>query len=131
MSNYTGTHLTYYSETEIDGTVTGSTLVTTTAPPAQTYNLYPIKVFAKIDTTSGVITPAVVSVGTNSPDYNNIVQVKTIGNTAGDITLLDIIIDETVIPPSTPIYCKVNVACIGTSPVSQFKIGVTGAVINL
>src|SRR5687767_7732185 len=108
MSNYTRT-IVYYSENNHDGTQTGATLITQTKEGD--LDLYVMGAAVAIVDEEHVLTPCVVSIGTNSPDYNNIVSVQSIGGISGCLPL-PVINNNIQIPPETDIYLKVNTACI-------------------
>lgn len=87
MSNYTRT-LVYLSEgTHPDGTVdctqTGATLLTRTRPATTSGAQFnPLQVFIKVFGVNNVTVPASVNIGTNGPDFNNIVDGQAIDGPA-------------------------------------------------
>lgn len=126
MSNYTRSKI-YYSEGNADGTQTGTTQITQTTDSGE-YNFQPLEVYVQVTQEQNVLTPAVVSVGTNNPDYNNIVSAKSIGGAVGMIPL-QVETDLPKIGAEVDIKVKVNTACIpvpATSPTLEFKIIVSG-----
>ncbi len=126
MSLYTRSKI-YYSESNADGTQTGTSLITQSTDSGE-YNFQPLHVYAQVTQEQNVLTPAVVSVGTNDPDYNNIVSAKSIGGAVGMIPL-QIESDLQKIGPEVDIKVKVNTACIPvptTTPTLEFKIIVLG-----
>lgn len=108
MSNYTRT-IVYYSEENHDGTQTGSTLITQTKDAE--LSLYVMGAAVAVIDEEHVLTPCIVSIGTNSPNYNNIVSAQGIGGISGCLPL-PIINNNTQVPPATDIYLKVTTACV-------------------
>lgn len=126
-SNWTRNDITYISETEIDGTVAGTTDLTTTQDSTDPFN--PMVCVGIIKQEENVLVPCIISVGTNAPNYNNIVQSLTIGSGIGNIIQLSLASTYNQIPPNTLIKVKVNVAAIPvllTTPISKFKIAIHG-----
>lgn len=127
MSNYTRNDLTYISETAIDGTATGTTLVTQTLNDPD-LPFHPLQASVTIISQANILTPCVISVGTNSPNYNNIVNAQTIGSAVG-LKLLQVATNAPTIPYATDIKCVVNTAAIPVplQPASlTFKVAVFG-----
>lgn len=125
MSNFTRT-LVYYSEQDHDGTVTGSSLVTQSKETE--LSLYIIGAAVAVTEEENVLTPCTISIGTNSPDYNNIVSAQVIGGIVGCLPL-PVVSNNTQIPGQTDIYVKVNVACIPEllqTPTLNFKVMIEG-----
>lgn len=127
MPGFSRNNIVYFSESVIDGTQTGVTSVTTTLddeyPP-----FHPMIAAAIIEEEESVLTPCVISIGTNNPDYNNIVNSKMVGGALG-LTLLDLAPNAPTISPESEIKCKVNVACIPQllqTPILNFKVAVHG-----
>ena len=126
MSNYTRSKI-YYSEGNADGTQTGTTQITQTTDSGE-YNFQPLEVYVQVTQEQNVLTPAVVSIGTNNPDYNNIVSAKSIGGAVGMIPL-QTESDLLQIGPETDIKVKVNTACIPvptTTPTLEFRAIIVG-----
>ena len=126
MSLYTRSKI-YYSESNADGTTTGTTLITQTTDSGE-YNFQPLQAYAQVTQEQNVLTPAVVSVGTNSPNYDNIVSAKSIGGAVGMIPL-QIEADLPKIGSEIDIKVKVNTACIPnplTTPTLEFKVIILG-----
>lgn len=126
MSLYTRSK-NYYSESPADGTETGTTQITQTTDSGE-YNFQPLQVYSQVVLEQNVLTPAVVSIGTNSPNYDNIVNAKSIGGAVGMIPL-QIQSDLPQIGSMVDIKVKVNTACIPnplTTPTLEFKIIIVG-----
>jgi hypothetical protein len=120
--------LIYSSEGNADGTQMGSVLVTRTQDSGE-YDYQPVHAFARVMQEQNVADPAVVSVGTNEPDYNNIVNAQPIGDAAGCIEL-PLVEDWPVIGPETDIFVKVETPCVAepeTIPTLEFRIVLVGA----
>lgn len=126
MSNYTRSKI-YYSEGNADGTQTGTTHITQTTDSGE-YNFQPLEVYVQVTQEQNVLTPAVVSIGTNNPDYNNIVSAKSIGGAVGMIPL-QIQPNVEQVAGETDIKVKVNTACIevpATTPTLEFRVIIVG-----
>jgi len=126
MSLYTRSKI-YYSESNADGTQTGTTQITQTTDSGE-YSFQPLQVYAQVTQEQNVLTPAEVSVGTNNPNYNNIVSAKPIGGAVGMIPL-QIEANLPKIGGEVDLKVKVNTACIpvlATSPTLEFKIILSG-----
>jgi hypothetical protein len=124
MSRYTRSKI-YYSES-VDGTQTGTTLVTETTETEEDFQ--PLEAYAHVVSEENVVTGAVVSIGTNDPHYNNIVNGKSIGGALG-IVPLQVQLNLPRIAPGTEIKVKVTAACIGvplTTPTLDFIAFVSG-----
>lgn len=81
MSNYTRT-IVYISETGVDATVSGNTLITQTRDTGGP-KFYALDVRVATTQSVNVQTPAVVSIGTNSPNFNNICANQSVSATDG------------------------------------------------
>ena len=126
MSNYTR-ELVYLSETDVNGLSTGSVLLTTTRPSVDPVNFYTFDVRVLINQLNNVTGAPVISIGTNSPNFNNIVNQKSIGGGRGAAVLATVPV-VTPIPPSTDIFVVVNTATTpsGANPQLTFKVTVIG-----
>lgn len=126
MSNWTRNLIGYISETEIDGTVTGVTDLTTTQDEGVPF--HPLVGKAVIITQSNVLLPCTINVGTNSPNYDNIISGKPVGGPLS-LALLELIEGSAQVPPNTLIKVKVVTACTPvplTTPELSFKVGTMG-----
>ena len=126
MSLYTRSKI-YYSESNADGAQTGTTQITQTTDSGE-YNFQPLQVYAQVTQEQNVSTPAVVSVGTNDPDYNNIVNAESIGGALGMVPL-PIEPNLLQVGAEIDIKVKVNTACIpvpSTVPTLEFRIILSG-----
>lgn len=81
MANYTRT-IVYVSETGVDATVSGSTLITQTRD-TEGPRFYALDVRVATTQSVNVQTPAVISIGTNSPNFNNICSNQSVSGTDG------------------------------------------------
>ena len=126
MSNYTR-ELVYLSETDVNGLSTGSVLLTTTRPSVDPVNFYTFDVRVLINQLNNVTGAPVISIGTNSPNFNNIVNQKSIGGGRGAAVLATVPV-VTPIPPGTDIFVVVNTATTpsGANPQLTFKVTVIG-----
>lgn len=126
MSNYTR-ELIYLSETDVNGLSTGSTLLTTTRPSVDPVNFYTFDVRVLVNQLNNVTGAPVISIGTNSPNFNNIVNQKSIGGSRGAAPVATVPV-VTPIPPNTDIFVVVNTATTpsGANPQLTFKVTVIG-----
>lgn len=116
----------YFSDAPIDGTATGVSSVDTVLtgyPPFHT-----IAASVVIDNAENILTPAVISIGTNHPNYNNIVNAKAVGSAVG-LKILELAPNAPAIPPETEIKVKVNAAAIPIPALTatlDFKVALIG-----
>lgn len=87
------------------------------------YDFQPITVSILTTGASGVVTPAIISIGTNSPNYNNIANNIIVGTSVDGITNL-LTSSPVSIPPDTDIVMKVGTAAIATT--CTVKAALTG-----
>jgi hypothetical protein len=116
----------YISEEEIDGTQTGTFDVTTTQNEGVPF--HPLVVEVSVVEEEHVLTPCIISIGTNSPDFNNIVSSKSIGGILG-LSILDLAPNAQSVPANTLIKGKVNVAAIPElfqTATQNFKVALMG-----
>lgn len=116
----------YFSEAAHDGTATGDDYLTTVRPSGAPVHSYPFVVMCHVIDEDNVLTPAVISVGTNSPNYNNIVNAQSVGGAVG-VTVLPVVSQGVAIDPETDLRVNVVVAAIPTllqTPTLNFKVSV-------
>jgi hypothetical protein len=126
MSYYTRTKL-YLSEGNAHGAQAGVTLVTQTTDSGE-YNFQPFAAYAVVTQEQNVQDPARVSIGTNTPDYNNIVNDKPIGSVVG-MNELPVESNLPTIGPLTDINVVVTTPCVPLPeqiPTLDFKIVLAG-----
>lgn len=135
MAHYTRSYI-YHSETfQTDGTNTGNTFITNTFnpnAPGSVFVWYDVHVY--IHEATNILTPALISVGYNSPNYNNIVSTQAVGGSLGLVKLLTVGTSGEIPHGETPteLYVKVNVAALGiplTTPVLKFSILIEGVLL--
>ena len=133
MSNYTRT-LVYLSEgvhptNTVDCTQTGTTLLTRTQTATESGAQFnPLQVFIKIFGVNGVTVPAVISIGTNDPDFNNIVDGQTIDGPARMMQVTAAMATPlNQLPVDTDIMINVTTAATATS--LNLRAGVIGIVV--
>lgn len=126
MSNYTR-ELIYLSEADVNGLNTGSNLLTATRSSIDPVNYYPFDVKVLINNINNVSGAPIISVGTNSPNFNNIVNQKSISGGKGStsIPMNNVVLP---IPPETDIFVVVNTATTpsGANPQMTFKVTLLG-----
>lgn len=128
---FTRNHISYVSDDEIDGTATGTHDLFTTNDNGVPLNVY--QGFNYTIEEENVLTPGVISIGTNDPDYNNIVSMKSIGGELG-LGLLELVNSIDPIPPNTLVKVKINTACtpvLFQTPTLNFKPGLFGTDVEL
>lgn len=76
-----------------------------------------------------VLLGPVISVGTNNPDYDNLVKLRSAGGILG-LTALVLEPGRPVVPEGTTIKCKIVTAAIKLNPLADvtfdFKVVVSG-----
>lgn len=127
MSNYTRT-IVYASETAVDATVTGNTLITQTRDTGgpRFYSLD-----ARVGTTQSVnvLTPAVISIGTNSPNFDNICAAQSVSGIDDTLATFTMNSTFTGVPPLTDITVRVVTATIPvptTTATHRFRVALVG-----
>jgi hypothetical protein len=111
----------FYASGVVNVKNTGSTLLFTTKPA----NFAPLQIFMYCIAANSITVPATVSIGTNSPNYNNIVPATLM--TAETTGLYYTFVPSNLmplIPPSTQIFANVTIAATGTS--QTISIGIQG-----
>lgn len=115
----------YYESDEIDGKSTGTyDLETTVVEGGFTRTFCPFGAFVIITDVSGLVTPSVISIGTNASSYNNIVSASAVGAILDAVKLYSLSTDLEQIGEGVDIKVKVTVAAIGTT--CKFKVTVFG-----
>jgi hypothetical protein len=112
----------------VNGLIAGNTLVYTLENTTG-MTFVPLFIHVEAINMSGVITPPTVSVGTNAPNYNNILNLTamdSILNTTGLIKTYNVssAIGVPSIPPGTAIYTRVGGLAIATT--YAFRIDIIG-----
>lgn len=112
MATSTGSR-SYMNDTPIDATSTGThTIETTIAPTGVDRRFHCMLADATIVDVDNMLTGPIISIGTNNPDYDDIVAAQSVGGALGIINALDISPDRAEIPEGTDIKCKVRTAAI-------------------
>ena len=125
MSTFTRNFMTYFSESDIDGTTTGVHDLTTTQNSGRPFN--PQLSQVSIQSQSNVLTGCAFSVGTNSPNYDNIVSSQSAGGSGGNMG--NVRQDAAEVAPNTLIKVNVITACTAvplTTPTLNFQVQLTG-----
>jgi len=110
----------YWMENDVDGKSLASTTIVNTGDGE--FHLMGIHV--ETTNASGVLTPALISVGTNSPNYDNLVALGTVGTLTDRNLFLSISSNNIRVPANTDIKVRVVTAAIGTS--QNFRIAMHG-----
>lgn len=109
----------YNMSSAVDGKTVGDTTVVNTGDGefrVASISIEPINV-------AGLVLPATVSVGSNSPNYNNILTLSTVGGIADTISVV-LPNGSKVIPANTDI--KVRVVTAATATTQNFKVFLFG-----
>lgn len=107
-----------------DATSTGTSTVHSTGTGE---DIIPTAVTFFINNKSGtILTPAVVSVGTNSPNYDNLVSATVLGTVVDNSLTAFLTSNTTKIAANSDIKVKVTTAAAGISPVLDFSVYVSG-----
>lgn len=121
---------TYVNDTPIDATSTGThTIETTIAPTGVDRRFHCMLADATIADVDNMLAGPVISIGTNNPDYDDIVAAQSVGGLLGIINALDISPDRQEIPEGTDIKCKVRTAALAVplhSVTCSLKISLLG-----
>jgi hypothetical protein len=127
LSNYTRT-IVYMSETAVDGTLTGNTLITQSRE-SQLDSFFALDVRAATTQSVNVQTPCTISIGTNFPALDNICSTQSISGIAGQLRTLTVNPSFTRVPELTNIGVKVVAAATpvpSTTPTLSFRIALIG-----
>lgn len=100
--------------TGINGTAIGNTLL-----GQWSMSVVPVLLIYKLDSSSGVVTPPFVSVGTDSPNYVNI-------SASGVFPSGGLLAQRPIIAANTPIYCRVGVGAVGLGATHTFSVWLFG-----
>jgi hypothetical protein len=127
LSNYTRT-IVYVSETAVDGTATGNTLITQSRE-SQLDSFFALDVRAATLQSVNVQTPCTISIGTNFPTLDNICSTQSISGSAGQLRTLTVNPSFTGVPELTNIGVKVVTAATpvpATTATLTFRIALVG-----
>lgn len=127
MSNYTRT-IVYASETAVNATVTGNTLITQTRDTGGA-KFYAIDVRVATTQSANVQTPAVISIGTNSPNFNNICANQSISATDGVLSTFTVNPAFTGVNALTDIMVRVVTPTVpvgGQTATHRFRVALVG-----
>lgn len=127
VSNYTRT-IVYVGETSVNATVTGNTLITQTRD-TEGPKFYALDVRVATTQSVNVLTPATISIGTNSPNFDNICSAQSISPL--DEVLLTFAVSSvfTGVPPLTDITVRVVTATVpvgGQTATHRFRVALIG-----
>ena len=117
----------YFSETNTDGTQAGVHLVTQIRNAGE-YKFQPRRAAAVVMQEQNVAEGPVISIGTNNPDYNNLVNARQISSVVGCIDLPM----ETILPllaGPLDLVVKVVTPCVAEPqqiPTLEFRVIVEG-----
>lgn len=105
------------SPADIDAKSSGSTVISNTNDS----EFHPFSISIEVVEASGVTVPGTISIGTNSPNYNNIVSLATLDNI---LSIKNILADSAKVPNSTDIKVKSVTQSVATS--HKFRIAMWG-----
>ena|SRR5215813_7743140 len=126
MSNNTRNFIAYITESDIDGTTIGIHDLTTTQNSGRPFNAQICGV--SIVSESNVLTGCTINVGTNSPNYDNIVSGQVVGGGSTPYSLA-VRRDAAEVSPNTLMKVNVTSACAAvplTTPTLSFQVQLTG-----
>lgn len=119
----------YQSDSAIDGTTEATSAVETTLTESEfTRDFYLHGVSVLMTDVANMFSAARINVGTNNPNYNNMVANQPVGTATGLLLPLTLAAGVGVVTEGTDIKCKVvqeAEALIG-SPTCEFKIVIHG-----
>jgi hypothetical protein len=124
MPNYNRTII-YISELDIDGTVGGVSFVTRTRLSTDGLVFQPIAAYVRVITAQNVNTPATINVGTNGPNFTNILNGEVVNGQTG-VTAADSLSRPRTLPVDTDINVNVTVPATGTNPTLKFRVMILG-----
>jgi hypothetical protein len=125
MASYTRT-LVYLSEGNVNGVAVGNTLLTRTRLSEGALQFHPFQVFCKVITATNVSVGATINVGTNSPNFNNIISGQVVAGPARTFEFTALANPLTQLPIDTDINVRVTNAATGASPVLTFRVAIVG-----
>lgn len=107
----------------VNGKVVGNTLIFTTD---STKRFVPTGLYVTVTNTSGLSLVATVSVGTNSPNYNNICAAALLTglDTNNEILQLPLLGNLNSIAPGSAVYARVSIASTATT--YDLNVAITG-----
>lgn len=108
----------FVASPEVDAKTAGDVIISTTDFNEE---FFPVIAAIEVTESSGVILQGTISVGTNSPDYNNIVTLATLGTA---LSLTNILLSSVKVPASTNIRVKKITQSVATT--HKFKVRVFG-----
>lgn len=126
MANYTRT-LVYLSEGNVDGEVVGNTLLTRTRLSEGSLQFHPFQVFCKVITATNITVGATINVGTNSPNFNNIISGQVVTGPARTFQFTALANPLTQLPVDTDINVRVTTAATGGGSLALiFRVAIIG-----
>jgi len=124
MSNYTRT-LTYLSETSVNGVAVGNTLLTRSRDSVGIqFNV--LRAYCKVISASGITSGCTFSVGTNSPNFDNIVPAQVMVGPIRTFQITSVANPMLPVGIDTDINIRVSVAATGGAPVLTFRMLLEG-----
>lgn len=110
------------SPDDVDAKTSGSVVITNT----QSDEFHPIVISIEVVEASGVTTPANISVGSNSPDFNNILAAATVGSVGStSLSIQNLFTAGIKIPSSTDIKVKKTAQAVATT--LKFRVALFGS----
>lgn len=125
---FTRNIIAYTSGQDVDGMTVGNYQIATTVNNAGHPNFHPLLVFSRTLQQANILTPATINIGTNSPNFNNIVNGRQLGGILGMISL-PIVDGAAPVPLNTPIIARVSIAAtpvLLTTGILNFRIALLG-----
>ena len=125
MSNYTRT-LVYLGESNVNGVVLGNTLLTRTRDAEGGLQFHPFQVFCKVINAVNVAVGATINVGTNSPNFNDIVLGQVVAGPARTFEFTALANPLVQLLADTDINVRVTAVATGASPILTFRVAIVG-----
>lgn len=129
MSNYNRSFFAL-SEFTVNGTVIGNTLLTRTRLTEGGLQFHPLTGFIKVINAANIQSGAVINIGTNSPNFNNIVNGLTLIGPARTLRIPDAAL---AVLQQLPIDTDINIRVVtaatptpGQTVILTFRAGIEG-----
>lgn len=108
----------FVASDEIDAKTSSSETITETGEAEE---FFPVVAAIEITEASGVVVPGTISIGYNSPNYDNIVPLATLGL---GIALTNILVSSVKVPSDTEVKVKKVTQTVGTT--HKFRVRIFG-----
>lgn len=116
----------YLSELNVNGVAVGNTLLTRTRLSEGALQFHTFQVFCKVISAANITVGATINVGTNSPNFNNIVNGQVVAGPARTFEITALANPLTQLPVDTDIMVRVTNAATGGGAVLTFRVAIIG-----